>query len=144
MMQMVKTFELGPCEVYFNDNYIGHTLKSDTTALKIQAITQEIKTDESSEIKEILELGRNITFETTVLLDENSINTFGITPGIDTLVKKGVMDIVSLSKQVAIKLLNAVVTLEINFNFKIEGTHSVKIKAKALKNEDDKDIEIIT
>lgn len=79
---MVKVFELGPCQVYFNDNYIGHTLKTDSTSLKLQAITQEIKTDESSEIKEILELGRNITFETTVLLDENSINTFGITPNV--------------------------------------------------------------
>lgn len=141
---MVKTFELGPCEIYFNNNYIGHTLKSDSTSLKIQAITQEIKTDESSEIKEILELGRNITFETTVLIDESSINAFGITPDIDSLVKKGVIDIVSISKRVSIKLLNTIVTLEINFNFKCEGTHSVKIKAKALKNEDNKDIEIIT
>ena len=72
---MVKVFELGPCQVYFNDKYIGHTLKTDSTSLKLQAITQEIKTDESPDIKEILELGRNITFETTVLLDENSINT---------------------------------------------------------------------
>lgn len=141
---MVKVFELGPCQVYFNDNYIGHTLKTDSTSLKLQAITQEIKTDESSEIKEILELGRNITFETTVLLDENSINTFGITPDVKTLVKKGVIEIVTMSNSVRIKLLKAVITLEINFNFKTEGTHSVKIKAKALKNEDGKDIEIIT
>lgn len=141
---MVKIFELGPCQVYFNDNYIGHTLKTDSTSLKLQAITQEIKTDESSEIKEILELGRNITFETTVLLDENSINTFGITPDVKTLVKKGVIEIVTMSNSVRIKLLKAVITLEINFNFKTEGTHSVKIKAKALRNEDNKDIEIIT
>ena len=141
---MVKVFELGPCQVYFNDNYIGHTLKTDSTSLKLQAITQEIKTDESSEIKEILELGRNITFETTVLLDENSINTFGITPDVRTLVKKGVIEIVTMSNSVRIKLLSAVITLEINFNFKTEGTHSVKIKAKALRNEDNKDIEIIT
>lgn len=141
---MVKVFELGPCQVYFNDNYIGHTLKTDSTSLKLQAITQEIKTDESSEIKEILELGRNITFETTVLLDENSINTFGITPDVKTLVKKGVIEIVTMSNSVRIKLLSAVITLEINFNFKTEGTHSVKIKAKALRNEDNKDIEIIT
>lgn len=141
---MVKVFELGPCQVYFNDNYIGHTLKTDSTSLKLQAITQEIKTDESSEIKEILELGRNITFETTVLLDENSINTFGITPDVKTLVKKGVIEIVTMSNSVRIKLLRAVITLEINFNFKTEGTHSVKIKAKALRNEDNKDIEIIT
>lgn len=141
---MVKIFELGPCQVYFNDNYIGHTLKTDSTSLKLQAITQEIKTDESSEIKEILELGRNITFETTVLLDENSINTFGITPDVKTLVKKGVIEIVTMSNSVRIKLLSAVITLEINFNFKTEGTHSVKIKAKALRNEDNKDIEIIT
>lgn len=141
---MVKVFELGPCKVYFNDNYIGHTLKTDSTSLKLQAITQEIKTDESSEIKEILELGRNITFETTVLLDENSINTFGITPDVKTLVKKGVIEIVTMSNSVRIKLLKAVITLEINFNFKTEGTHSVKIKAKALRNEDNKDIEIIT
>lgn len=141
---MVKVFELGPCQVYFNDNYIGHTLKTDSTSLKLQAITQEIKTDESSEIKEILELGRNITFETTVLLDENSINTFGVTPDVKTLVKKGVIEIVTMSNSVRIKLLKAVITLEINFNFKTEGTHSVKIKAKALRNEDNKDIEIIT
>lgn len=141
---MVKVFELGPCQVYFNDNYIGHTLKTDSTSLKLQAITQEIKTDESSEIKEILELGRNITFETTVLLDENSINTFGITPDVKTLVKKGVIEIVTMSNSVRIKLLRAVITLEINFNFKTEGTHSIKIKAKALRNEDNKDIEIIT
>ena len=141
---MVKVFELCPCQVYFNDNYIGHTLKTDSTSLKLQAITQEIKTDESSEIKEILELGRNITFETTVLLDENSINTFGITPDVKTLVKKGVIEIVTMSNSVRIKLLKAVITLEINFNFKTEGTHSVKIKAKALRNEDNKDIEIIT
>lgn len=141
---MVKVFELGPCQVYFNDNYIGHTLKTDSTSLKLQAITQEIKTDESSEIKEILELGRIITFETTVLLDENSINTFGITPDVKTLVKKGVIEIVTMSNSVRIKLLKAVITLEINFNFKTEGTHSVKIKAKALRNEDNKDIEIIT
>lgn len=141
---MVKVFELGPCQVYFNDNYIGHTLKTDSTSLKLQAITQEIKTDESSEIKEILELGRNITFETTVLLDENSINTFGITPDVKTLVKKGVIEIVTMSNSVRIKLLKAVITLEINFNFKTEGTHSIKIKAKALRNEDNKDIEIIT
>ena len=133
---MVKIFELGPCQVYFNDKYIGHTLKTDSTSLKLQAITQEIK--------EILELGRNITFETTVLLDENSINTFGITPDVKTLVKKGVIEIVTMSNSVRIKLLSAVITLEINFNFKTEGTHSVKIKAKALRNEDNKDIEIIT
>ena len=141
---MVKIFELGPCQVYFNDKYIGHTLRTDSTSLKLQAITQEIKTDESSEIKEILGLGRNITFETTVLLDENSINTFGITPDVKTLVKKGVIEIVTMSNSVRIKLLSAVITLEINFNFKTEGTHSVKIKAKALRNEDNKDIEIIT
>lgn len=52
---MVKIFELGPCQVYFNDKYIGHTLKTDSTSLKLQAITQEIKTDESPDIKEILE-----------------------------------------------------------------------------------------
>lgn len=141
---MVKIFELGSCQVYFNDKYIGHTLKTDSTSLKLQAITQEIKTDESPDIKEILELGRNITFETTVLLDENSINTFGITPDVKTLVKKGVIEIVTMSNSVRIKLLRAVITLEINFNFKTEGTHSVKIKAKALRNEDNKDVEIIT
>ena len=49
-----------------------------------------------------------------------------------------------MSNSVRIKLLRAVITLEINFNFKTESTHSVKIKAKALRNEDNKDVEIIT
>ena len=86
-------------------------------------------------------LACTVTSPSTSVFFSGSI---GITPDVKTLVKKGVIEIVTMSNSVRIKLLKAVITLEINFNFKTEGTHSVKIKAKALRNEDNKDIEIIT
>lgn len=79
---------LGPCKIKFNDSDIGNTLKSESTTLKIVPITEEIKTDESSEAKEEIELGRKITFETSLLFSNEMMTTLGINDTLSSLLKK--------------------------------------------------------
>lgn len=80
---------LGPCKIKFNDSDIGNTLKSESTTLKIVPITEEIKTDESSEAKEEIELGRKITLETSLLFSNEMMTTLGINDTLSSLLKKG-------------------------------------------------------
>lgn len=141
-MIIMFSISLGPCKVYFNEEYIGNTVKSEGTTLKIQAITQEIKTDESPELKEILELGKNVTFEGTILIDGNSIFSLDIDSSLENLVKKGELKLMTMDNFTEIRILNTVITLDINFNFKQEGVHNIKLKAKALKKENNKMVEI--
>ena len=141
-MIIMFSISLGPSRLFFNDEYIGNTIKSEGTTLKIQSVTQEIKTDESPELKEILELGKNITFEGTILIDENSIFSLDIDSSLENLVKKGELKLMTMDNLTEIRIFNAVITLDVNLNFKQEGLHTIKLKAKALRNKNNKIIEI--
>ena len=74
----MKKIPLGPCYIQFNDVVLGETLKTEETNLKIQTKTEEIKTDESSEIKEEIEVSREIIFETTMLMSNETLTLLGI------------------------------------------------------------------
>lgn len=141
-MRTMFRISIGPCRLFLDEEYIGNTIKSEGTTLKIQAITQEVKTDESPELKDILELGKNVTFEGTVLIDENSIFSLDIDSSLENLIKKGELKLMTMDNLTEIRILDAVIALDINLNFKQEGAHTIKLKAKAIRNENNKMIEI--
>lgn len=137
-----KIIPLGPCNIKFNSRDLGYTLENENTILKIIPITKEIQTIESSDIKEVLELGRKISLETSVLISSETLKLFEIDNVPSTLVKKGVLDIFTLDGNLNIKFFNCRMTIETNYNFKKNNYNSFKLKITALKDEYGKDIQI--
>lgn len=133
---------LGPCKIKFNDSDIGNTLKSESTTLKIVPITEEIKTDESSETKEEIELGRKITFETSLLFSNEMMTILGIDSTLSSLLKKGNLKIETLDETASIELYNVSITIEPGYTFKSDKINIFKLKVKAYRDESGRDVKI--
>lgn len=134
---------LGPCYVYFNDVNLGVTLKEEDTSLEIKVKTEDIKTDESLEIKEIIELCKEITFKTTLSLSEETLNNLRIDRTFSSLTKEGELRIITLDNSAVIFMYKVKLIAEPFFSFKGNKTNKIKVKAVALSNGDKKDIEIL-
>lgn len=80
---------LGPCNVYLDNVDLGVTLKEDDVSLEIKVKTEEIKTDESIEIKDIIELGKDITFKASFCFSEESMQVLQIDKTFSNLIKQG-------------------------------------------------------
>lgn len=133
---------LGPCKIQFNNSDLGETLKSENVTLKVATKTQEIKCDDSDDIKDEIETSRDITFEATFLLTNALMSTLGISSNVTSLLRKGPLKITSLDNNIIVDLYNVSLKIELNFNFKNDKTHTIKIKAKALKDSLKRDINI--
>lgn len=134
---------LGPCYVCFNDVNLGVTLKEEDTSLEIKVKTEDIKTDESLEIKEIIELCKEITFKTTLSLSEETLNNLRIDRTFSSLTKEGELRIITLDNSAVIFMYKVKLIAEPFFSFKGNKTNKIKVKAVALSNRDKKDIEIL-
>lgn len=134
---------LGPCYVCFNDVNLGVTLKEEDTSLEIKVKTEDIKTDESLEIKEIIELCKEITFKTTLSLSEETLNNLRIDRTFSSLTKEGELRIITLDNSAVIFMYKVKLIAEPFFAFKGNKTNKIKVKAVALSNGDKKDIEIL-
>lgn len=137
----MKKIPLGPCYIQFNDIVLGETLKTEETNLKIQTKTEEIKTDESSEIKEEIEVSREIIFETTMLMSSETLISLGIN-NFSSLLKKGKLIIKTLDNSVMVTFFEAILNIQPIFNFKTDKISTLKLRAKALRDINKKDIEI--
>lgn len=137
----MKKIPLGPCYIQFNDVVLGETLKTEETNLKIQTKTEEIKTDESSEIKEEIEVSREIIFETTMLMSSETLTLLGIN-NFSSLLKKGKLIIKTLDDSVVVTFFEAILNIQPIFNFKTDKVSTLKLRAKALRDINKKDIEI--
>lgn len=137
----MKKIPLGPCYIQFNDIVLGETLKTEETNLKIQTKTEEIKTDESSEIKEEIEVSREIIFETTMLMSSETLISLGIN-NFSSLLKKGKLIIKTLDNSVMVTFFEAILNIQPIFNFKTDKVSTLKLRAKALRDINKKDIEI--
>ena len=137
----MKKIPLGPCYIQFNDVVLGETLKTEETNLKIQTKTEEIKTDESSEIKEEIEVSREIIFETTMLMSNETLTLLGIN-NFSSLLKKGKLIIKTLDDSVVVTFFEAILNIQPIFNFKTDKVSTLKLRAKALRDINKKDIEI--
>lgn len=133
---------LGPCKIQFNSSDLGETLKSENVTLKVATKTQEIKCDDSDDIKDEIETSRDITFEATFLLTNALMSTLGISSNVTSLLRKGPLKITSLDNNIIIDLYNVSLKIELNYNFKNDKAHTIKIKAKALKDSLKRDINI--
>lgn len=137
----MKKIPLGPCYIQFNDVALGETLKTEETNLKIQTKTEEIKTDESLEIKEEIEVSREIIFETTMLMSSETLTSLGIN-NFSSLLKKGKLIIKTLDDSVMVTFFEAILNIQPIFNFKTDKVSTLKLRAKALRDINKKDIEI--
>lgn len=133
---------LGPCKIQFNNSDLGETLKSENVTLKVATKTQEIKCDDSDDIKDEIETSRDITFEATFLLTNVLMSTLGISSNVISLLRKGPLKITSLDNNIIVDLYNVSLKIELNYNFKNDKAHTIKIKAKALKDSLKRDINI--
>ena len=133
---------LGPCKIQFNGSDLGETLKSENVILKVATKTQEIKCDDSDDIKDEIETSRDITFEATFLLTNALMSTLGISSNVTSLLRKGPLKITSLDNNIIVDLYNVSLKIELNYNFKNDKAHTIKIKAKALKDSLKRDINI--
>lgn len=134
---------LGPCNIYLDGVSLGETLKEDDTSLEIKVKTEEIRTDESSDIKEIIELGKDIIFKATLVFSQETLKTLGIDNNLSSLVKSGEIRIVPLNKSATILLFKTRITIEPFLNFKNNRNNKVKLIIHALKNNFGKNIEIL-
>lgn len=134
---------LGPCNIFLDNIDLGVTSKEDDTSLEVKVKTEEIKTDESQEIKEIIELNKEITFKTSLLLNQENFKNLGIDSNLTSLVREGELRIVPLNKTATIFLFKAKIIFELIFNFKDNKLYKIKLKAIALSNEYKKNIEIL-
>lgn len=134
---------LGPCNIYLDGVSLGETLKEDDTSLEIKVKTEEIRTDESSDIKEIIELGKDIIFKATLVFSQETLKTLGVDNNLSSLVKSGEIRIVPLNKSATILLFKTKITIEPFLNFKNNRNNKVKLIIHALKNNFGKKIEIL-
>lgn len=138
----MSIFPLGPCRIKFNSKDIGNTLENENTTLSISPLTKEIQTNESTEIKNIIEIGRKITAEASILVSKEVMSTFELDNQLSSLVKKGTLDILTLDGRLNIHFFNCRITIEPKFNFKKSKYNSLKLKITALKDEYGRDLEI--
>lgn len=131
---------LGPCTFNFNDFNLGETLKNENVNLKIVPKTEDVKTDESTEIKEVIEIGREITLEATLPFKKENFDNLGIDFNFSNLVKKGKLIVETLDKSISITMNNVSLIIETNLNFKSDKANTMKIKVKAFKDNLNKDI----
>ena len=134
---------LGPCNIYLDGVSLGETLKEDDTSLEIKVKTEEVRTDESTDIKEIIELGKDITFKATLVFSQETLKTLGVDNNLSSLVKNGEIRIVPLNKSATILLFKTKITIEPFLSFKNNKNNKLKLKVQALKNNFDKKIEIL-
>ena len=134
---------LGPCDIYFNGEYLAETLKEDDTSLEIKIKSEEVKTDESSDIKEIIELEKDIVFKTSLLFTQETLNKLGVDNNFSSLIKTGEIRIVTSNKTATIILFKTKIIIEPYFSFKNSKNNKIKLKVQALKNEFNKNIEIL-
>lgn len=134
---------LGPCDIYFNGEYLAETLKEDDTSLEIKIKSEEVKTDESSDIKEIIELEKDIVFKTSLLFTQETLNKLGVDNSFSSLIKTGEIRIVTSNKTATIILFKTKIIIEPYFSFKNSKNNKIKLKVQALKNEFNKNIEIL-
>ena len=134
---------LGPCNLYFNEIDLGATLKEDDVSLEIKVKTEEIKTDESVETKEIIELGKDITFKASLMFSQETLDKLQVDKLLTSLVKEGELRIATLDKSITILLFKVKLILEPIFSFKSSKTNKIRLKAVALSNKRNKNIEII-
>lgn len=138
----IKDFPIGVCNILFNDIDLGFTLATERTALSIKNLVTEVKTDESPQVKEILEIGRNINFECTMSLKKETMEKLGIDNKLKSLIKEGKIKIITLNKELEIDLFRVIIIFEINLNFKKDKQNLIKLKVISLKDYKDEDINI--
>ena len=134
---------MGACNIFLDNLDLGVTLKEDETSLEIKIKTEEIRTDESQEVKEVIELNKEVTFKASLLLSQENFENLRIDPNLNSLVRQGELRIVPLNKTATIFLFKAKIILEPMFNFKDNKLYKIKLKAVALSNEHKKNIEIL-
>lgn len=138
----VKDLPLGVCNILFNDVDLGFTIATEKTALSIKNLTTEVKTDESPEVKEIIELGRNINFECTMSLKKETMEKLGIDNKLSSLTKEGKIKIITLNKELEIDLFRVIIIFEINLNFKKDKQNLIKLNVRSLRDYKNEDINI--
>lgn len=137
-----KELPLGVCNIFFNDIDLGFTIASEKTAISIKSITTDIKTDESPEVKEILELGRTIDFECTMPLKKEVMEKLEIDSKLSSLSKEGSIKIITLNKELEIDLFRVIIIFEIDLNFKKDKQNLIKLNVRSLKDYKNEDINI--
>jgi len=137
-----KELPLGVCNIFFNDIDLGFTIASEKTAISIKSITTDIKTDESPEVKEILELGRTIDFECTMPLKKEVMEKLEIDSKLSSLSKEGSIKIITLNKELEIDLFRVIIIFEINLNFKKDKQNLIKLNIRSLRDHKNEDINI--
>lgn len=138
----IKELPLGVCNIFFNDIDLGFTIASEKTAISIKSITTDIKTDESPEVKEILELGRTIDFECTMSLKKEVMEKLEIDSKLSSLSKEGSIKIITLNKELEIDLFRVIIIFEIDLNFKKDKQNLIKLNVRSLKDYKNEDINI--
>ena len=88
------TLPMGACNILLDNLDLGVTLKEDETSLEIKIKTEEIRTDESQEVKEVIELNKEVTFKTSLLLSQENFENLRIDPNLNSLVRQGELRIV--------------------------------------------------
>lgn len=137
-----KELPLGVCNIFFNDIDLGFTIANEKTAISIKSITTDIKTDESPEVKEILELGRTIDFECTMSLKKEVMEKLEIDSKLSSLSKEGSIKIITLNKELEIDLFRVIIIFEIDLNFKKDKQNLIKLNVRSLKDYKNEDINI--
>lgn len=137
-----QVIPLGACKIMLNEIELGETLKSEQTKLSITTFSDEIKTEESSEVKEILEIGKDIKFETTLLCSKENFEKLNLNEDLDSLILSGRLKIVTVDENVTITIPKARIVIEISFELKEKKMNKIKLKARALRNYDKKIIKI--
>jgi len=140
--EKIKDLPLGVCNILLNDIDLGFTIASEKTSISIKSITTDIKTDESPEVKEILELGRTINFECTMSLKKETMEKLEIDNKLSSLSKEGNIKIITLNKELEIELFRVIIIFEINLNFKKDKQNLIKLNIRSLRDHKNEDINI--
>lgn len=127
-------FPLGPCNITLGSSSIQKTLEESEVTLSFEPITKDIKTDDSEELKKVLQTGEKVTFKCSIAYTKESASLFNLTGRNLALTFESPLKINSIDGNVTVELFNASIKLKTKHNFKKDKFHTISLEATGMKD----------
>ena len=123
-------FLIGPATIAIDGTNIGPTLEGTDPVLSIEPITEEVKTDDDSDVKHAEQTGEKVTFNGVIPYTAENASVLGLSGTNMTLHRIDPMTIIS--KNLTVTLYNASIKLTVKKKYAATAVNIIEIEVTAL------------
>lgn len=127
---------IGPATITMEGIEIGPTLKSEDVTLTLKPITQEIKTDESPEVKEVIQTGEGIEVSFGIPYTSDLAEMFGMLG--ENIALTRTAEVIIQSEGLKITIYKGSVVMTISKRYAWDKINTVSVTVKGLVNDSGK------